>query len=135
MATAIPNSNINIPYSAFLDPTTGRPTQAWLLWLMSPNLITANLADALPVTSGGNGLSTIPTNGQLLIGNGSKVRVAYTENVYEPFGGGINLYLNAVQVIELVEYQNKSAQAYGFDVEESVSAFDIAGVEKDEVPF
>ena len=34
-----PNTNINIPYSAFLDPTTGRPTQAWLLWLMNPNVI------------------------------------------------------------------------------------------------
>lgn len=38
MATT-PNTNINIPYSAFLDPTTGRPTQAWLLWLMNPNVI------------------------------------------------------------------------------------------------
>lgn len=38
MATA-PNTNINIPYSAFLDPTTGRPSQAWLLWLMNPNVI------------------------------------------------------------------------------------------------
>lgn len=44
MATTLPNNNINIPYSAFLDPTTGRPTQAWLLWLMNPNVIsvTAN---------------------------------------------------------------------------------------------
>lgn len=39
MATTLPNNNINIPYSAFLDPTTGRPTQAWLLWLMNPNVI------------------------------------------------------------------------------------------------
>lgn len=70
MATA-PNYNINIPYSAFLDPTTGRPTQAWLLWLMSPNFININLANAVPVASGGTGLSTIPTNGQLLIGNGT----------------------------------------------------------------
>ena len=68
---------------------------------------------------------------EILVGNGSKVKVAYTENVYEAFGGGINLYLNAVQVIELVEYQNKTAQAYGFEVEEQVSAFDIAGVDKD----
>lgn len=40
MATTLPNNNINIPYSAFLDPTTGRPTQAWLLWLMNPNVVT-----------------------------------------------------------------------------------------------
>jgi hypothetical protein len=39
MATAIPNANINIPYSEFLDQTTGRPSQAWLLWLMNPNVI------------------------------------------------------------------------------------------------
>tara|TARA_R110002126_G_scaffold45954_1_gene129739 strand:+ start:1284 stop:1547 length:264 start_codon:yes stop_codon:yes gene_type:complete len=39
MATAIPNANINIPYSAFLDETTGRPSQAWLQWLMNPNVI------------------------------------------------------------------------------------------------
>ena len=75
MATA-PNYNINIPYSAFLDPTTGRPTQAWLLWLMSPNFININLANAVPVTSGGTGLATIPTNGQLLIGN--ETTSAYT---------------------------------------------------------
>jgi hypothetical protein len=39
MATAIPNANINIPYSAFLDNATGRPSQEWLLWLMNPNVI------------------------------------------------------------------------------------------------
>jgi len=39
MATAIPNANINIPYSAFLDVSTGRPSQEWLLWLMNPNVI------------------------------------------------------------------------------------------------
>ena len=41
MATA-PSTNINIPYSSFLDTSTGRPNQAWLLWLMNPNVITFN---------------------------------------------------------------------------------------------
>jgi hypothetical protein len=45
MATAVPNSNINIPYSAFLDPTTGRPSVPWLQWLMNPNIITLNVAN------------------------------------------------------------------------------------------
>lgn len=85
MAT-MPNTNINIPYSAFLDPTTGRPTQAWLLWLMSPSFISVNLGSALPVTSGGTGLTTIPTNGQLLIGNGS----GYTLNTLG-YGAGISV--------------------------------------------
>jgi len=83
MAT-MPNTNINIPYSAFIDETTGRPTQAWLLWLMSPNFITVSLGSALAVTSGGTGLTTIPTNGQLLIGNGS----GYTLNT---LGTGVGI--------------------------------------------
>ena len=45
MATAIPNSNINIPYSAFLDPTTGRPSIPWMQWLMNPSIITLNVAN------------------------------------------------------------------------------------------
>ena len=51
MATTMPNTNINIPYSAFLDPTTGRPTQAWLLWLMNPNVISFN-AQNTTITGG-----------------------------------------------------------------------------------
>jgi hypothetical protein len=45
MATAIPNANINIPYAAFLDESTGRPSQAWLQWLMNPNVITFNTSN------------------------------------------------------------------------------------------
>ena len=71
MATAIPNNNINIPYAAFLDANTGRPSIPWMQWLMNPTFITANVSSALPVTSGGTGLTTVPTNGQLLIGNGT----------------------------------------------------------------
>lgn len=41
MATT-PSTNINIPYSAFIEPNTGRPTEAWLLWLMNPNVISLN---------------------------------------------------------------------------------------------
>ena len=51
MATTLPNNNINIPYSAFLDPTTGRPTQAWLLWLMNPNVISVT-ANSMIITAG-----------------------------------------------------------------------------------
>jgi hypothetical protein len=51
MATAIPNANINIPYSAFLDETTGRPSQAWLQWLMNPSVITFTSANTV-ITGG-----------------------------------------------------------------------------------
>ena len=51
MATAIPNSNINIPYSEFIDPNTGRPSIPWLQWLMNPNVITLNVANTI-ITGG-----------------------------------------------------------------------------------
>lgn len=39
----------------------------------------------------------------LAIGGGSKIKLDLSINAYEGFGGGINLYMNAVQVLELVE--------------------------------
>ena len=51
MATAVPNSNINIPIAAFLDPTTGRPSIPWLQWLMNPSIITLNVANTI-ITGG-----------------------------------------------------------------------------------
>ena len=86
MATALPNANINIPYSPFLDENTGRPSQAWLQWLMNPSVISISSGSALGVTSGGTGLTTIPTNGQLLIGNGT----GYTLNTLGA-GSGISV--------------------------------------------
>tara|TARA_R110000868_G_scaffold157482_1_gene384770 strand:- start:3174 stop:3884 length:711 start_codon:yes stop_codon:yes gene_type:complete len=80
------NTNISFPQSEFLDPLTGRPSRAWMLWLMSPSVIAINSTTAVAVQSGGTGLSTIPTNGQLLIGNG----VGYTLNTLTP-GVGIGV--------------------------------------------
>jgi len=51
MATAVPNSNINIPYSSFLDETTGRPSIPWMQWLMNPNIITLNVKNTI-ITGG-----------------------------------------------------------------------------------
>jgi hypothetical protein len=53
-----------------------------------------------------------------LVGNGSTVKIAYTENEYTAFGGGINLYLEAVQVLRLVEFGGRSAADYGFAAED-----------------
>lgn len=58
----------------------------------------------------------------ILVGNESKVRVAYSPVEYTAFGGGIALYLNAVQVVELVEYRASTAEAYGFQVDPLVMA-------------
>lgn len=65
------NTNINFPQAPFLDTLTQRPALPWLLWLQNPTIVSLNSSIGIPVTSGGTGLSTTPTNGQLLIGNGS----------------------------------------------------------------
>ena len=80
------NTNINFPQSEFLDPRTQRPAREWMLWLMSPSVIQINSTTAISVQSGGTGLSTIPTNGQLLIGNGA----GYALNTLTP-GAGIGV--------------------------------------------
>ena len=62
-------TNTRIPQSEFLDPLTKRPSREWLFWLQNPDFVNASLNVGLSPSSGGTGTSTIPTNGQLLIGN------------------------------------------------------------------
>lgn len=63
-----------------------------------------------------------PLSPEVQIGSGSVIRVAYTENVYEAVrgapNGGVNCYLQGVQVLELVEYVGKDAESLGFEEEE-----------------
>ena len=58
--------------------------------------------------------------GDLNIGNGSSVKVAGSYTFYGPdkSGGGVKLYLNAVQVVDLVEWSGGEAGDYGFAAEE-----------------
>lgn len=58
-----------------------------------------------------------PMPDNVMLGNESRVRVNYSPNAYTAFGGGVNLYLNAVQVLDLIEYKPHDAKAYGFEVE------------------
>ena len=43
MATTVPNPNIRIPINQFVEPSTGRPTQEWLLWLLNPQTISQTI--------------------------------------------------------------------------------------------
>lgn len=54
------------------------------------------------------------------IGGGSIIRVSFEPNPYyvAAVGAGVSLRLKAVQVFELQEYGQASADAYGFEVEE-----------------
>lgn len=72
MATTNPNATqITPPRVAFIDERTGTISREWYRWLYSLYDILGAGVGIIPVTSGGTGLSTIPTNGQLLIGNGT----------------------------------------------------------------
>ena len=71
-----------------------------------------------------------------LIGNGSTGRIAITAYAYAaPIGYGVSIRLEAVQVINLVEYGGKTAMDFGFAVEEGYSVDDPApiGEEPDNV--
>ena len=64
------NTQITPPRVELVDPKTGLVSREWYRFFFS----LYNAADTpavLPVNQGGTGLSDIPTNGQLLIGNGS----------------------------------------------------------------
>ena len=38
------STNIRFPQSQFLDPTTGRPAREWIIWLQSPDILSATIA-------------------------------------------------------------------------------------------
>lgn len=59
-----------VPYTQFLGED-GKPSRAWLQWLLNPQIQTINLGTAVAVTSGGTGLATPPGLGQLLVGDGA----------------------------------------------------------------
>lgn len=65
---------IQFPKSKPLNPD-GTFAREWLLWFQNPQFLTLSVGTALGIPSGGTGLSSLPTNGQLLIG--SSVSSAY----------------------------------------------------------
>jgi hypothetical protein len=69
-------TNIRFPTSPFLEPVTGRPAREWIVWLQSPQFFQISMNQPLGPNSGGTGLSTLPTNGQLLIGNNGAYNLA-----------------------------------------------------------
>jgi hypothetical protein len=80
------NTNINFPNAPFLDPFTQKPSLPWLLWLQNPTLVGLTVSLGITPTSGGTGTSAIPTNGQLLIGNGTNYNLNTLSN-----GSGIGI--------------------------------------------
>ena len=54
------------------------------------------------------------------LGNDSLVRVSFVPNPYTNVGGrtGVSFYLQAIQIIELVEYRGGDSDYYGFEEED-----------------
>ena len=86
MATSPNATQITPPRVSLIDQRTGAVAREWYRWFYSLYNITGEGVGIIPVPSGGTGLSTIPTNGQLLIGNGS----GYTLNTLGT-GDGISV--------------------------------------------
>lgn len=86
MATNPNSTQITPPRVSIIDERTGAVSREWYRWFYSLYNFTGEGTGILPVTSGGTGLGTIPTNGQLLIGNGT----GYTLNTLG-FGTGISV--------------------------------------------
>ena len=72
MATTNLNvTQIPAPRVPLLNAKTGAVSMEWFLWFTNIYTITGAGVAITPVINGGTGLNTIPTNGQLLIGNGT----------------------------------------------------------------
>ena len=86
MATSPNATQITPPRVPIIDERTGAVSREWYRWFYSLYNIVGGGLGIVPVPSGGTGLSTIPTNGQLLIGNGT----GYTLNTLGT-GAGISV--------------------------------------------
>ena len=83
MTTPFNITTITPPRVPFLDERTGLISREWYRFFNNLFTITGEGTGVTPVINGGTGLSTIPTNGQLLIGDG----VGYVLNTLTPSSG------------------------------------------------
>jgi len=101
-----------MPFKAEIDPDSGDPTGLIIVKFKSYHR--PRLWDA----------ARQPILGEPNIGNGSEVKISFTKNFYfmaTDSTVGMNLYLNAVQVLKLVEYTGGDAPD-GFAEEEGYQA-------------
>jgi len=76
-------TQITPPRVPIIDERTGAVSREWYRWFYNLYTITGEGLGITPVINGGTGLGTIPTNGQLLIGNGT----GYTLNTLTASSG------------------------------------------------
>ena len=66
---AAANNQITAPRVDFLDERTGKISREWYMFLYNLYTITGSGSGITAIQNGGTGLSTLPTDGQLLIGD------------------------------------------------------------------
>ena len=98
----------NIPWKEEKDIETGQPTGRFIVKFKSK--FSVGVFDALnqPLNYDKN-----------IVGSGSLVRVSFKHQPYSQNGGGLSLFLNAVQVIDLNRYEGGTAEDYGFEKDET----------------
>ena len=79
-------TQIPAPRVPLVDVQTNTVSREWFMWFNNLYAVTGTGTGITPVINGGTGLATIPTNGQLLIGNGT----GYTLNTLTA-GTGISV--------------------------------------------
>ena len=87
-------TQITPPRVPLTDERTGAVSREWYRWFYSLFTTLGSGTGIVPVDAGGTGLGTIPTNGQLLIGNGT----GYTLNTLG-YGAGISVTNGAGTII------------------------------------
>ena len=60
LTASLENTNIRFPTSPFLEPTTGRPSREWVIWLQNPQLVSQTVS--FQIINGGEINSTIIGN-------------------------------------------------------------------------
>ena len=55
---AAPQTYVRVPINQFIEPTTGRPTQEWLLWLLNPQVLSQTIGYVI-ITGGSIDNTTI----------------------------------------------------------------------------
>ena len=66
---AAANNKITAPRVDFLDQNTGKISREWYMFLYNLYTITGSGSGITAIQNGGTGLGTLPTDGQLLIGD------------------------------------------------------------------
>ena len=110
------NVPITPPRVPVIDPRTGNVSREWYQFFLSLYTITGSATGVTPVASGGTGLSTIPTNGQLLIGNGSgytlRTLTAGTGVTITNTAGAISISITADSIVTKTSDYTATATDY-----------------------